>query len=97
AGRGAGGGGAAVGGGAGWVGGDQRDAGPAGAGGHDSARGGMAGSGGPAAASPVNDEPSLDDDDAPGQAGGARGGAEAAMSLLRTGLGATVIEQIPTS
>ncbi|MCL9795094.1 hypothetical protein MXD58_012430, partial [Frankia sp. AgKG'84/4] len=43
------------------------------------------------------DEPSLDDDDAPQQAGGARGGEEAAMSLLRTGLGATVIEQIPTT
>ncbi len=44
-----------------------------------------------------SDEPSLDDDDAPQQAGGARGGEEAAMSLLRTGLGATVIEQIPTT
>ncbi|MCK9894780.1 DNA polymerase III subunit gamma and tau [Frankia sp. AgB32] len=46
---------------------------------------------------PSSDEPSLDDEDAPQQAGGARGGEEAAMSLLRTGLGATVIEQIPTT
>ncbi|EIV94554.1 hypothetical protein FraQA3DRAFT_4314, partial [Frankia sp. QA3] len=74
-------------GGTGWAG-----SGQGGAGGH-----GSAGGGGTAVAPVVNDEPSLDDDDAPGQAGGARGGAEAAMSLLRTGLGATVIEQIPTS
>ncbi len=72
--------------------GGQDGGGPAGTGGH-----GSAGGDGTAVARPVNDEPSLDDDDAPGQAGGARGGAEAAMSLLRTGLGATIIEQIPTS
>ncbi|CAJ59286.1 MULTISPECIES: DNA polymerase III subunit gamma and tau [Frankia] len=92
AGQGAGGGGAAARGGAGWAGGGEGGAGPIGVGGH-----GSAGGGGTRAAPPVNDEPSLDDDDAPGQVGGARGGAEAAMSLLRTGLGATVIEQIPTS
>ncbi|WP_018639035.1 DNA polymerase III subunit gamma and tau [Parafrankia elaeagni] len=42
---------------------------------------------------PVVDEVSLDDEDAPTHLGGARGGEEAAMALLRTSLGATVIEQ----
>ncbi|WP_175084303.1 DNA polymerase III subunit gamma and tau [Candidatus Frankia nodulisporulans] len=46
---------------------------------------------------PIMDEPPFDDEDIPQQAGGARGGEEAAMSLLRTGLGATVLEQTPTS
>ncbi|MCK9926682.1 DNA polymerase III subunit gamma and tau [Frankia sp. Mgl5] len=39
------------------------------------------------------DEVSLDDEDAPTQLGGARGGEDAAVALLRTSLGATVIEQ----
>ncbi|SNQ50732.1 hypothetical protein FRACA_5160001 [Frankia canadensis] len=46
---------------------------------------------------PPVDEPSLDDEDVPSQPDGARGGEEAAMSLLRTGLGATIIEQISTT
>ncbi|CAO5157239.1 DNA polymerase III subunit gamma/tau [Frankia sp. AiPs1] len=45
----------------------------------------------------TTDEPSLDDEDAPQQMDGARGGEEAAMSLLRTGLGATIIEQNPAT
>ncbi|CAI7978487.1 DNA polymerase III subunit gamma/tau [Frankia sp. Hr75.2] len=39
------------------------------------------------------DEVSLDDEDAPTQLDGARGGEDAAVALLRTSLGATVIEQ----
>jgi len=53
------------------------------------------GGGGPVPA--PGDEPSLDDEDVPSQPDGARGGEEAAMSLLRTGLGATIIEQIPAT
>lgn len=48
---------------------------------------------GAAGDTPVVDEVSLDDEDAPTHLGGARGGEEAAMALLRTSLGATVIEQ----
>jgi DNA polymerase-3 subunit gamma/tau len=44
------------------------------------------------AAGQVADEPSLDDDDAPAHPGAALTGEEAAMALLRTGLGATVIQ-----
>ncbi|WP_131745033.1 DNA polymerase III subunit gamma and tau [Frankia sp. Cppng1_Ct_nod] len=42
----------------------------------------------------VDDEPSPDDDDAPGHPGSSLSGEDAAMALLRSGLGATVIEQI---
>jgi DNA polymerase-3 subunit gamma/tau len=42
------------------------------------------------------DEPSLDDEDAPSHPGATLGGEAAAMELLRSGLGATVIEERPT-
>ncbi len=45
------------------------------------------------AAGGANDEPSLDDEDAPTHPGATLSGEAAAVELLRVGLGATVMEQ----
>ncbi|MBX6391386.1 MAG: hypothetical protein IRZ08_20760 [Frankia sp.] len=51
----------------------------------------------PAGYPQIADEPSLDDDDAPAAPGDALTGEAAAVELLRTGLGATIIEQRPVN